>query len=989
MVDIDQNSFFGSFLPEVIVKKIVLEQNNGFYKSIVNPHISSPQEREARYSENNAFDVKVDLETRTRKVAANKSSFIDEKIIKESVKIAIFATSDIPRQGFQARFQQIASLPLYSSGQKKQFSINDFDKQIITNLNNTEFLVKKYNLDKFHYNNEPENLFIVYGAFVELPAYLRNDFGFDARIFGPVKVETIIQNGNMRSKSSVFVVKDTQQIWAGGFTREGNDILTSEQVPRLLEEYSINNYKLQDLRIKSKIDKEKINFKEFNEELLLARTRPLISNSPSKKIYFSDIFLSNRESSNFYFSTRFNNIILDNCKLNKIYENLNTELKQKILDDTIILSFKVLRRRVAKEGLSTNRLTDERMSFSTMKGEKEETLVNITNKKVSDLIEAEQDNCEVKEIYSSFKSLNDSRNFFIKDLDLINKTKGLYQYGVEIEISDPSNSIIIEDIRKLQDYNKFLKFGLSDLEKLQAYTTVVEVENLQKEIYYSDPHIDIPQENIAKLKNAPTFATSGQDPIIREAIAFYFQVMKKYFINIDEQKLEQLRAGIEAQSSLFVSDTTGLENFINLYEKLITDLQQLADDKIFIFDDPHILGDFGNIVKRNKNSYILKNYFSNDLADAEYLTYKNVNYINKQNTRFNELTSREFIDLIKLLKDNNLYETNSRILPFSIFQGEESRKTPDGTIKLYDHFGFGYQRKLREQIGQHANITLKSFSILESTQQEQAQEANLRNIQEQVESLNLEERHLANRDREPEVDRQRNINRRANNSTMFSFYEYCSKNLVKNKNIDEVFELYEEGQKEEFFSKFEFLRSLGSTAGVVYKQGIWQGGDDLRSISYASSELQFGANTYLMCKFSPLKNNYKNKNWNISEGMNYTDTFFIVNVPTRPLWTEIQSVLGPNTSIPAVQEEAEVPAVDLEPETGTLELPPAGRESAVIEGIDVTDDRQVEVSITVGAGGRGGVPVPPGVSQGEDGGVPGSLPLPVGGRDPNNPFGIL
>lgn len=986
MVDIDQNSFFGSFLPEVIIKTITLEQNNGFYKSIVNPHIDSPQEREARYSENNAFNVKIDLETRTKKVSPNKAFFIDEKILKESIKIVVFIASTIPQEGFQQRFQQIASLPLYAPGQKQEFSINDFEKQIVSNLNNTEFLIKKYNTNSFHFNSEPSNLFIVYGAFVELPEYLRNDFGFDARIFGTAKVETIIQNSNLQSKSKVFVVKENQQIWAGPFTRNEQGIFTAEETPRALEEYFINNYRLQDLRIKSKIDQEKINFKKFNEELLVARTRPLISKTPSKKIYFSDIFLSNRESSNFYFSTNFTNMVLDNCKLNKIYENLNSDLKQEILDKTTILSFKILRRRIQKSGLSTNKLTDERSSFSTIQGEKEQILTSISNKRLGETVESVGPKCEVKEIYSSFKSLNNGRNFFIKDLELKEKTLGKYQYGVEVEFNDPSNSIIIEDIRDLQFYNKFLKLGLSDLEKLQTYTTNLEIENLQKEIYYNDPHID--DQTIMRLTRPPAIASSGQDPVLNEAISLYFRVMKKYFINIEEGKLSEIEESLRSQSSLFAKDTTGLENFINLYENLITDLEQLADDKTFIFDDPHIQGESGNIIKRNKSSYSLKKYFSNDSSDADFLNFKNVNFIDKEGVNYNILTAREFIDLIKLLKSENLYETNEKILPFSISQGTRSRKTPNGTIKLYDHFGFGYGRKIQENLANYVNITLRSSTFVAAAQQE-VEEVNLRNIQEQVDRLNIEENHFSSQRQDPQLERQRRINQKANNKTISSFYEYCSKNLVKNKNIDEIYELYEEEQREEFFGKFEFLRTFTTADGTILKQGLWQNGDTLRSISYTSTELQFNSNTYLMCRFTPLINNYKNKNWNISEDMNYTDTFFIVNVPTKPLWTEIQSVLGPNLSIPAVQEEAEVPVTDLEPEPGTLELPPAGRDSAVIEGIDVTDDRQVEVSITVNAGGRGGVPAPPGVSQGEDGGVPGSLPPPTGGRDPNNPFGIL
>lgn len=926
MANIDPQSFFTSFLPEVLATKITLEKNNGFFKQVTDPHIESSLEREARLAEPEAFNISIDVESRTKKVAKQKSFFTDQKIINDGIKIGLYMFTEIPEEGFQEKFQELFSG--FTTEVGRVFSVNRFETQTERSINNTNFLVKKYNKQTIQYNSEPENLYLVYGAYVELPDEYVNRFGFQGRIFAPVKVETIFEDGKTKSKSSLFFIQNTDDIWAGevSFNEQEDYYETVEENPRQLEEYSIPNYRLQDSRIQSKIEKQEIEFKKFNEELLNNKLKQKILIAPKNKIYFSDIFLSNRDSSNFFFSLNLRELILDNCMLSKIYQELPLNLRNSIIRRTKILSFKVIRRRIMRSGLSTNPLTDERISFKMMPGEKEEIILACKSNNVNSFLNVVSDKCELKQIKSCFSDTNSYSTFFIKDLDLVNKTEGEYQYGIELELNDPSKQIISDDLYGLRVLQKILINMLSKINKTKNFLTDNQINNFQKEIYWDDPHIaDSPKEIIFKTTSNP-IVSSGEQGSIEAAVNRYFTVFSKYFTGVSESRQQDLKDIIKSQVSYFVEDTEGLENFINLYDRLITNLEELADNKIFIFDDPHVEGTRGNVRNRSKNFYKVTNYFSNDSADANYLDYKNVDYINKKGKSFNDLTKDEFVDLLGILKSNDRFPEEDKILPFSIYHGSFAKIDPEGVRKLYDSFSFDYRNASNLDIIRHANLSL-SFE----TPQEEEQISNSTYIQLESDIYNIEqdsfydilrrnqEQNEGSRSLTPE-ERERRRAVKQNNKSIKEFYDFVYKNIVTNKNIDKLIELYQEGQLDEFYVKFEYLRKFDFASGAEAKSGIWEDAKTLRSTSYTSSIFQFDQDTYLLCRFKPLKNNYKNKNWKISEDMNFTDALFIVKVPSSIEITEIQSSLRP-VFTEAIQEEAEVPVIDLEPEGGLLSLP--------------------------------------------------------------------
>lgn len=926
MANIDPQSFFASFLPDVSVTKIVLEKNNGFFKRISDPHIENAQEREANLAETESFKMIVDIESRAKKIVKQKSFFTDQKTINEGMKIGVCIFQQIPEKGFQQGFEQEISNStrstrnVYLPVEKNFFSINTFESQSERSVNNINFLVKKYSRQLFEYPTEPQSLYIVYGAYVELPDEYVNRFGFQGRIFAPVKVETIFEDGKTKSKSSLFFIQNTDDIWAGevSFNQQQNSYQTVETTARLLEEYSIPNYRLQDLRIQSKIEKQEIEFKKFNEELLNNKLKQKVSTNNQNKIYFSDIFLSNRDSSNFFFSINLRQLILDNCMLSKIYQELPEYLTNSIIETTKIISLKILRRRVMRSGLSTNPLTDERISFKMMPGEKEEVILACKSDNINSFLNVVTDKCELKQIKSCFSDTNSFSSFFVKDFDLINKSEGEYQYGIEIELSDPSRQIISQDLDGLRFSLKHLTNTLNNINKIKNFLTDNQINNFEKQIYWDDPHIaDSLREIIFKTTTNPNVSSIEQRNI-DAAIKRYFVIFSKYFTGISESRQQQLEEIIKSQVSYFVEETEGLENFINLYNRLITNLEELADNKIFIFDDPHVEGISGNVRNSSKNLYKITNYFSNDFADANYLDFKNVDYINKKGTGFNELTTTEFINLLLILKKNDRFTQDNKILPFSIYYST-AKLDIEGVRELYDSFSYDYKNMLNQELVKHVNLTLEyetpqipqDISISSYPQLENdiynIEQDSLFNVIRQNEENNQGSTKLTQQERE------RAAATKQNNRSIKQFYNFVYKSVVANKNIDNVIELYQEGQLDEFYVKFQYLRNFNFSSKTQTKSGVWEDSAILRQTPVIDNPIfNFDQNTYLFCRFNPIKNSYKNNNWNISEEMNFTDVLFIVKVESSGNMKDIQTAL--DLSSATLIEEIQLPAILLKPE---------------------------------------------------------------------------
>lgn len=932
MANIDIQSFFSSFLPDPMVTKITLEKNNGFFKRIDNPHIESSLEREAQIAEPEGLKVILDIESRTRKIVKQKSFFTDKKILENGMKIAIVVYNEIPQEGFQDSFESIISQPNTNLTNVSIFSINNFDKQSERLVNNVNFLVKKYSSKLFEYANEPQNLFIVYGAYVELPRDYVSRFGFEGRIFSDVKVETVFEDGKVKSKSRLFTLEGTDVIWTGNVSYNSQQSFyeTVEEIPRRLEEYSINNYKLQDFRIQSKIEKQQIDFKRFNEEILNVKLGRKVEIEPKHKIYFSDIFLSNRESCNFFFSLSLKQLVLDNCMLSKIYQILPSSLENSILSRTKIVSFKVLRRRISKSGLSTNPLTDERQTYDVMPGEKEETLISCKMNNLGELLNSLSEKCEVKQIKSCFKETNAYSLFFIKDLDLVNKSEGEYQYGIEIELSDPSKNIIVGDLSGLRTSKKVLTDLLEQINKTKNFFIDNETNNFEKEIYYDDPHINDSKKEITLRKSSIPALSSFNQRTISLSVDTYFEVLSTYYTGLEEQKQQEIKDSIKSQISVFNRETSGLENFINLYDNLIRNLEELADNKIFIFDDPHVEGAVGNVFNVNKDSYKVTNYFSNDVANANFLDFKNVNFMNKEGTSYNDLSVSEFTELLGRLKSSGRFETEDKMLPFSI-KYEDAKLDPDAIIKLYDDSTYDYQNKIKEDLIKYSNFSVEFEAENENVVEQTTSTPSVPQLASN--SFNVEENSFFNasrRNREQEETAARDDARsRKNSNSIKQFYNYIYNSLVKNKNIDQIIKLYQQGELDEFYVKFEFLRRFDFQSGNQAKSGVWQDTKTLKSISYTSPLFQFDENTYLLCRFRPINNNYKNNNWKISEEMNYSDNIFIIKIPTSIEMTQVQSSLTP-VSIPAL-DQVVIPVIDLEPEPGSLPLP-----SPVLPGVDIT-----------------------------------------------------
>lgn len=862
------DSFFSSLLPEINLSRIMLEKRIGLLPSWEDPHIDFVGERKdtsPRITDSPSF-TKIDFKVyekiiKNNNISANRTcSLVENQDFKVNIKLAIIPIENPDMRGMTAKqyfslFKKTLFLNAISNPNNilsMSDSINTID--IIRNLEN--YRQSSFVKDINHGAREPKDLYLLYATFLEIPKEMMDKYSADQNmVFSDIKVETVLENYIVKSTTEVLALKENNSLWPGAIRMsEDKSYYTVEDTPRELIPLTIKNYKVQDFRIKSKIDAINTNFLSNNNKLLSALQQKSLIKMQLNPNYFSDLHLAVQgKKVSVSFFLRYKDLILQNSLFSKIYENLSSKnsLIKQILDNSSIIDFKIVRRRVSEKGYNNNRITFENNVYDEM-NEPEEIVVS-SYQDDSGILQKNSRLKEIKNILPQFSIKN--RIFHAIDTDVLKyKDYGIYQYGVEIEVRDGSITLILQDIDRLSKYH-------SDVTKFYN-------QAILKELNKKNPNLGMLSEFSDKME---------------EAIDTYFDILQKYYYlqQISQAEILSMKNSLKSQVSMFsVENTRGIYNFINLLDTLISNMRQIVSDEIYVFDDPHTQGEQNNVRRKSKDTFVLRHYFENDYFDANIYDKTLIKYLPEKtkNIFFNEFSVESFIETLnsynKTIDKGRLcvIQPVSILTPFSFSETSleipistnlpsfSSRITNRQNKKNGDNLE--HNRFIRDKLLNYVNITVYSEDSTATSEdtKKQNDEAGVgnqvnsspgmftlvppQNLDSSYSSFNFEKE-------------------------VMDFYQFCSLKIAKQKTNLELKKLISIGIVQDLLVNPQFL------SDIILQREDWQSIERLN----LNTNLEFNEQSYLIFMMRPVNNDYRQEQMYLSTKMKYSDLFFFVKVP--------------------------------------------------------------------------------------------------------------
>jgi len=875
MLDIDLSNTNSSLLPSYFIKKIILEQNLGFIKGFDDPHVYVPRREVIDRPPANSPPLVITVDSfyslKKTKGAKRKSPAISH-IMEQSLKNAIVfwevdddIIASIEDSRYNLKYYKDMFIKRLNSFDAKIFEKGDGQKERQKqNFSTDEYDVYNFTVKK-EYTKQPKNLILLYGTYMDLPQGYIPSPG-QGRFYSDINIEIIFKNGQALTESSVYVLPETNQIWTGK-VRLGDDnqtIVTVEDVPRTLERNFIPNYKLEDNRIKATVQKQILNFLDINNRLADIKMGNI--ENPKESTRISDLLLSYSYDKKIaaFFNVDMEKILKDNSLFYKIidYDNANSGLKSLISSNSRIASFKILRRRIKKDGLGQNPLTIERSGVhADSRFGKEEVILESRDNEEGFLQPTPETNGSIfKEIKTPF--ISSDRKFYFLDSSFADKSDGMYQYGIELEITDPIVKIIDQVTSDVRQQITALKREEEKRIKMVSIST----ERILPEI--NDPHIEASEERMARVENLIPAEPSDMS----RYVSIYMRYLRLFF-DIQQNQATEISRILRSQVSAISENPVGITNFIKLLDNLIFTLENFCSKELLNFSNPHIQSP-DNGSKRgstDKRVFTIKKYFNNIFADANIKKSINVQYLsrdgNQSQDTFAEFDVTSFLqfraDMIAANRASNAVGT---YLPHSITKD----KFYFGIDSIFLEFAkkeAQYQKEIRKRLNSHINVEISQRQLLTRTLTEQA--SNKTNIASRFSDftsiVELSEAEIG-----PLYTLQQEIvlysNEKINN-----FYKYCSENFTKEKTFDEVVE--------HFINNEEERRKLLATV-YYYKyfdgnHGAWVP----LELFFQETNLSFvdNENTYLPCRFITVNNDIKSDKW-ITNNMKVIDSIFMIKI---------------------------------------------------------------------------------------------------------------
>jgi hypothetical protein len=358
----------------------------------------------------------------------------------------------------------------------------------------------------------------------------------------------------------------------------------------------------------------------------------------AKKRYFSNVYYSrnSNKSLGFIFNLDYLTLIRENSAYKKIINR--TFYQQEFIDRCKISSIKILRRKIEKKSLDKILVKKD----STI------SLIDSGETKANKLV-AELDNpaSNIKEI-SLKTGIKSYRTFAIIDKKVFFENKALYQYGVEIEVSDSIsqylNSLADELLNELPNLKNYL----------EETNKIVKITSTDVYGYSIDGSYD-PLKNTFTSKFINNF---NNIRIIKDINGNTIEKLPSY----QEIVSEAAKKFVNTLLIIGLLEPTYQENFVNTITNTLNPVNSNADlIQYFINSYQRLINQINKIAKDNKNNtFNVQNWFLNDFVDSTEPINVGYKIINPDN--FQGLATISTIALEKRINEElNKYADNPQV----------------------------------------------------------------------------------------------------------------------------------------------------------------------------------------------------------------------------------------------------------------------------------------------------------------------------------------
>lgn len=542
MVAVNQEDLIGTLLPNVYIKRITLE-TSGLPLVERDPHIGHDREnlslQNAAQQELSNKTLKVSLDLLLKEKLSNDviGSWFSNQDIEKYLVIKVFQSTDpqltevlsagsdavnlidpsmtVPTndilyqlayqklevsspEDLNERLERVARFKKISIAQNTEGNNSNIYrfKSYVDDNGNKNFNIT-YRTEFSIENSNPDHLSYFAVCSFDIEA-ITEDFNLKVdnltikKMNGKMTSDIVIDNKKVVSKTYVYYDPETK-VWAGPVHKQGNKWFSKSSpqpnsVP--LIRTLVKNTKIQDFRVRNNI-KRILDFSFVDEQLSDLENNKLSNGSTGmsydRQTYFSEMYISRDKDGRdkFFFSVDLESAVRYNSLFGRLMDKPNLGIVDVLVQNCYISSMNIYRRRV-KEDASSNSAgnitgisvfdNNEPWQLIVSSGETEWRKFQTVNNNTGTITERR---IRMDENYQNV------RHFSGMDKSMSLVSDGLYQYVVEIEITDSTVEYIKQKIRALSAARK----------QLQEYLSLSTDDSMSRYLYEArDPHIDSPRE---------------------------------------------------------------------------------------------------------------------------------------------------------------------------------------------------------------------------------------------------------------------------------------------------------------------------------------------------------------------------------------------------------------------------------------------------------------------------------------------------------------
>jgi hypothetical protein len=509
-MDINQESILGSFLPNVYITKITLNDDRVILSLMIKENLQDDEEL----------------------------SYLNNDLLKEFINISILqSTNKDSTNQLADDFLQL----------KDSFELQ-FEKALLNlqNSNNSKISYDEQGNREIYYDyvfslDTRQLDHLSYFVFCEInEEEIRKKFNLNSSVrlsYSPNKIsnEVVIDDGEVTEESYLYLLPDGS-LWAGA-TREAaeNQYFTVEQEPRRLEKNVINNYKVQDFRSRTiktlsptSIAINNILATEGQDIINSSFNRRLLNSYSKNKSFIYDIYhIHNSDNTiSINFKIDYSELLKQHSPFPSLVNENSTfeQLNDGIISNTDIVNFKLFRRQVKT---SINKLKNRPIDI------KEPELIVFSG--IPEQINVQNNN-------------SSTREYIVTDLDIQQQNYGEFQYYIEAQFQDGIIQFLKNKLEFLLSYDSYLR---------SYYNSCVLPDNYdyQTDSFTNNLSSVYPASEIANIINA------------------YINTVSQVY-NLNNSEINKLQTILSLFTSPTLGNPEGILYFISLYDNLKTKLSQ-------------------------------------------------------------------------------------------------------------------------------------------------------------------------------------------------------------------------------------------------------------------------------------------------------------------------------------------------------------------------------------------------------------------------------